>query len=107
MNEQLWWYLSRASGLVAWGLAMTSVVWGTALATRALGGRPKAPWLLDLHRHLGGLTVAFVGLHLGALAADSYVHFGWADLFVPWASSWRSTAVAWGSSPGGCWWSSR
>lgn len=96
MNEQLWWHLSRASGLVAWGLAMFTVLWGTALATRALGNRPKAPWLLDLHRHLAGLTVAFVALHLAALAADSYVHFGWADLFIPWASSWRSTAVAWG-----------
>jgi len=96
MNEQMWWYLSRASGLVAWALAMASVAWGTALATRALGQRPKAPWLLDLHRHLGGLTVAFVGLHLGALVADSYVHFGWADVFVPWASSWKATAVAWG-----------
>ena len=40
--------------------------------------------------------MAFVGLHLGALVADSYVHFGWADVFVPWASSWKSTAVAWG-----------
>ena len=96
MNEQLWWHLSRASGLVAWALSVASVLWGTALATRTLGNRPKAPWLLDLHRHLAGLTVAFVGLHLAALAADSYVHFGWADLFVPWASSWRSTAVAWG-----------
>lgn len=100
MNEQVWWHLSRASGLLAWG---------TALATRALGQRPKAPWLLDLHRHLGGLTVAFVGLHLGALVADSYVHFGWADVSVPWASSWKATAVAWRgvSSPGGSWWSSR
>lgn len=96
MNEQFWWYVSRSSGLVAWGLAMASVLWGTALATRVLAGRPKNPWLLDLHRHLAGLTVAFVGVHLGALAADNYVHFGWADLFLPWASSWRSTAVAWG-----------
>lgn len=96
MNEQFWWYLARATGLVAWGLSMASILWGTALATRVLGKRPPAPWLLDLHRHLGGLTVAFVGLHIGALVADSYVHFGWADVLVPWASAWKSTAVAWG-----------
>jgi sulfoxide reductase heme-binding subunit YedZ len=96
MNEQFWWYLSRASGTVAWFLAMASILWGTALATRVMGKRPPAPWLLDLHRHLAGLMVVFVGIHLAALAADSYVHFGWADLFVPWASAWKSSAVAWG-----------
>ena len=96
MNEQLWWYVARSSGIVAWALAMASVLWGTALATRALGPRPKAPWLLDLHRHLGGLTVLFVGVHLGALVADTYVHFGVADLLVPGASGWRTGAVAWG-----------
>ena len=35
-------------------------------------------------------------MHLGALVADSFVHFGVADLLVPFASSWKSGAVAWG-----------
>lgn len=96
MNEQFWWYASRSTGLVAWGLAVASVLWGIALATRALGDKAKAPWLLDLHRHLGGLTVLFTGFHLGSLVADSYVHFGLADLFVPFASTWKPGAVAWG-----------
>lgn len=96
MSEQFWWYVARSSGVVAWALALASVLWGIALATRALGDKPKAPWLLDLHRHLGGLTVAFTGIHLAALVADTYVHFGWADLFVPFVSGWRTGAVAWG-----------
>jgi DMSO/TMAO reductase YedYZ heme-binding membrane subunit len=75
---------------------MASVLWGIALATRALGSNPKAPWLLDLHRHLGGLTVLFTGIHMGALVADNYVHFGLADLLVPFASGWKTGAVAWG-----------
>ena len=96
MNEQFWWYVSRSAGIAAWGLALASVLWGIALATRALGANPKAPWLLDLHRHLGGLTVLFTGIHLGALVADNYVHFGLADLLVPFASAWKTGAVAWG-----------
>ena len=96
MNEQFWWYVARASGIVAWALAVASVLWGIALATRALGPKAKAPWLLDLHRHLGGLTVLFTGIHLGALVADNYVHFGLADLLVPFAADWRTGAVAWG-----------
>jgi predicted ferric reductase len=52
--------------------------------------------MLDLHRYLGGLSVAFVGLHLVALLADNFVQFSIADLLVPFATSYRTTAVAWG-----------
>lgn len=96
MDEKLWWYLSRATGLVAWGLAVASIVLGLALASRALGKRPPAPWLLALHRWTGGLTIAFTVGHVAALVADSFVHFGWVDVLVPFASSWRPAAVAWG-----------
>jgi DMSO/TMAO reductase YedYZ heme-binding membrane subunit len=96
MNEHVWWYVARATGIVAWAVSAASVLWGMALSTRALGARPRAPWLLDLHRFLGGLTVLFVGGHLGALVADSYVDFGVRDLLIPFASSWKPLPVAFG-----------
>jgi len=96
MNEHTWWYLARAAGIVAWLLATASVLWGMALSSRALGRRPKAPWLLDLHRFLGGLTVLFVVAHVGSLLADSYVHFTVRDVLVPFAASWKPAALAWG-----------
>jgi predicted ferric reductase len=95
-NEQFWWHVARSSGLVAWALAALAVLWGLALSTRALGKKPKAPWLLDLHRFLGGLTIVFVAVHLVALWADSYVEFDLAGLFVPLATPWKTGAVAWG-----------
>ena len=96
MTPQLWWYVARAAGLVAWGLAGASVVWGLIVSSRMAGKRPPAAWYVDLHRLLGGLTVWFTTLHLGALVADSYVHFGVADLLVPFASGWKPSAVALG-----------
>ena len=96
MNPQTWWYLARASGLVAWGLLSASVVWGLLLSTRLTKGRPTAAWILDLHRFLGGSAVIFTALHLAGLVADSYIHFGIADLLVPFASSWHPAAVALG-----------
>lgn len=96
MDPRFWWYLSRATGLVAWGLAVASILWGLALASRALGPRPRAPWLLALHRWLGGLTILFTAAHVGAIVADSYLPFGVTDVLVPFASRWRATAVAWG-----------
>jgi hypothetical protein len=96
VSAQTWWYVARASGIVAWALLVASVVWGVLLATRVLRPHDRPAWLLDLHRWLGGLAVAATGLHVAALVADTYVHFGAADVLVPFASSWRPLAVALG-----------
>ena len=96
MDPRIWWYLSRATGLVAWALAVASILFGLALATRALGPKPKAPWLLSLHRWLGGLTVLFTAGHVASIVADTFVHFGVADVLVPFASNWKPVQVAWG-----------
>lgn len=96
VSPQLWWYVARASGIVAWLMLTASVVWGVVLSTKAFPNRRRPAWLLDLHRWLGGLTVAFVAIHLTALVADSYVHFDLADLAVPFASDWKPGPVAYG-----------
>lgn len=96
LDPKVWWYLARATGLVAWALAVAAVLLGLALATRALGPKPKAPWLLSLHRWVGGLTILFVLAHIGSLVADSFVSFGLVDVLVPFSSSWKPVAVAWG-----------
>jgi predicted ferric reductase len=96
INPQFWWYLTRASGIVAWGLLTASALWGILLSTRLLKPYDRPAWLLDLHRWLGTLAVLGVGLHLVAIVADGYVHFGIADVLVPMATSWKPLAVAWG-----------
>lgn len=96
MNEKLWWYVARSSGIVAWGLVAASVFWGLFLSTRVLSKRPTPAWLLDLHRFLGGTSIVFTAVHLVALVADSYAHFDIVDLLVPMASEWKPGPVAWG-----------
>lgn len=95
-----WWYVSRASGIVAWALLALAVLWGLALSTRALGRRPPAPWLLDVHRFMGGLAVLFTIVHFGSLALDPWMtsEYGYTlvDAFVPFASQWKPGPVAWG-----------
>lgn len=96
MSEQIWWYTARATGLVALLLAAASIIWGLIYSSRIMEGRPTLRWTLDLHRYLGALTVTFVAVHMAALVADSYVHFGPSELLVPMASKWNPGAVAWG-----------
>lgn len=96
LNPQVGWYAARSSGLVAWALVTAGILWGLALSTRLIRKRGVPAWLLDLHRFLGTLSLVFVGVHLVALWADSYLVFAWGELFVPMASSYRPGAVAWG-----------
>jgi predicted ferric reductase len=82
--------------MVVWVLVTMSILWGLVLSSRLLRGRATPGWVLDLHRYLGGLSVAFVGIHIAGLVADNYVHFGWSEILVPMGVGWRPGAVAWG-----------
>jgi predicted ferric reductase len=90
------WYVARASGLVGWGLLAAATLWGLALSTKVLGTRPRPNWILDLHRWLGGVALIFTGVHVVALLADKYVHFGLNAVLIPLAAKWHPVAVAWG-----------
>ncbi len=92
----IWWYVARASGLMAWAMLTLTVVWGLLLSSKLLGRKPTPAWILDLHRFIGGATVVFTGVHLVAILADSYVHFDLVQILVPFASDWNPLAVAWG-----------
>ncbi len=94
MNEKIWWYLARSSGIVALVLLVATVVWGVALATRILKPHDRPAWLLDLHRWLAGSALVMTGLHLIGLMLDGYIDFGFADILVPGASTYRPVAVA-------------
>lgn len=94
--SKLTWYASRSSGLVAWAVVTASILWGLALSTRLIRRKGVPAWLLDMHKFLGTLSLVFVGVHILALWADSFVYFGPRELFVPMASEWRTGATAWG-----------
>jgi DMSO/TMAO reductase YedYZ heme-binding membrane subunit len=96
MSSHITWYAARASGFVSWGLLLAGMVWGLLLATRALGRRPTPAWILSLHRFLGALAVAFVGVHVGAILIDSYTNFSLVNVLVPFTGTWHPTAVAFG-----------
>lgn len=95
-DPRLWWWVTRASGIVAWVVVAAAVVWGLLASTKLIRRRGVPAWILDLHRYLGTLTIVFVVVHLGAIYLDSFVHFTPRQLFVPFAATWRPHAVAWG-----------
>jgi len=87
VSQHLAWYVSRATGIVAWGLIVASMVWGFLYATRVLGRKARPWWMLGVHRFLGALAIVFVLVHVLAIVADSYTSFGLVDALL------RSQAV--------------
>ncbi|MFQ5558923.1 MAG: hypothetical protein ACE5GB_15630, partial [Acidimicrobiales bacterium] len=100
MTQQVWWYATRAAGLMTWSTAVAAVLVGVLLSDRLLGNRPSGTGLVDAHRFLGGLSVAFLAIHLGALWADSVGDFGWREMILPEQSTWRTGAITWGVAAG-------
>lgn len=90
------WYVNRAAGIVAWVLLASSMLVGLLLSSRALGRKARPNWLTDLHRGLSGLAVVFVAVHVAGAIGDNFIHYGAADVLLPFASSWRPVAMAWG-----------
>lgn len=93
-----WWYLSRATGIVAAVLAVASLVWGLFFSSRNTGNKLKPNWWLALHNWLGGLTLAFIGLHMFVSFLDTTYGLRFIDLFIPsgkvgWAIGWGVVAT--------------
>ena len=85
-----WWYLTRATGIVAAILSVAALALGLYFSSRNTGTRQKPNWWLSLHNYLGGLTLGFVAAHMLFSVVDSTWGLRIIDLFVP------SGKVGWG-----------
>jgi DMSO/TMAO reductase YedYZ heme-binding membrane subunit len=94
VNDKIWWYLSRSSGIVALVLLVGTVVWGILLSTRVLKPHDRPAWLLDMHKWLGGSAMVMTVLHMLGLYLDGYIDYGFTELLVPGTSEYRPLAVA-------------
>ncbi|MGB6165577.1 MAG: 2Fe-2S iron-sulfur cluster-binding protein [Pseudonocardiaceae bacterium] len=83
-DSVVWWYVARASGLIAWVLLGASVVGGLLLATQLTRGRTRA-WAQRLHEFLGALVVVFTVIHLASVFASDQLRIGLRELLVPFA----------------------
>ncbi len=86
MSDQIFWFLSRSSGLMAWLAAAGAMLVGAMIPSRILGRRPTIPWLTDLHRMLGAMASVFLLIHMGTLWFDHFVAFRFDDLLIPFVA---------------------
>jgi predicted ferric reductase len=98
MSAQLWqqvtWDVARASGMVAYILLTLSVAVGLALSMRWQRLRWPRLFTNEMHRYLTLLSLVFIAVHVLAISVDPYIRFGWRDILVPFAASYRPVWVA-------------
>lgn len=82
-----YWYLSRASAMVAFVLLWASMTLGVSITNKLSRIWPGAPTSFELHQYVSLLGWAFAIFHVLVLLGDNYISYDVVQLFVPFASS--------------------
>lgn len=88
-SVHIWWYITRASGLMAYLLVWLSRLWGFAISSKIFDSFLKRVFIYDLHEHLSLLSLGFVVLHVVALLLDRVEPLKLVEVLVPFVSNYR------------------
>ena len=83
------WYAARASGVAAYVVLSLVVSLGLTLGGKAQSRRWPRFTVEDVHRFGGLLVGSLIGIHVIAIAADSFLPFSLVQLLVPFTSTYR------------------
>jgi sulfoxide reductase heme-binding subunit YedZ len=83
------WYAARASGVAAYVVLSLVVCVGLTLGGNAQSRRWPRFSVEDIHRFGGLLVGSLIGVHVLAIAADSFLPFSLTQLLVPFTSTYR------------------
>jgi methionine sulfoxide reductase heme-binding subunit len=83
------WYAARASGVAAHVVLSVVVCLGLTLGGKAQNRRWPRFSVEDIHRFGGLLVGSLIGVHVLAIAADSFLPFSLTQLLVPFTSTYR------------------
>ena len=84
------WYVTRASGIIAFLLLWLSTVWGLAVSNKILSPVLQGIFSFDFHEILSLLAIGFTMLHMGVLLFDAYMPYSLTQILVPFTSTYRS-----------------
>jgi predicted ferric reductase len=88
-SVQIWWYVTRASGIIAYLLLWLSTVLGLAVTSKYLDGMLDRLFAYDFHEFISLLAVAFTLVHVLVLTLDRYLPYSLAQILVPFISPYR------------------
>lgn len=91
------WYLTRASGLVAYTLLWASTATGLLQASGFVKRRVRPAAVLDFHDFLASLSLYAATVHSVVLLWDRYVGFTVTEILVPFVSGYKPLLVGIGT----------
>jgi predicted ferric reductase len=86
-EPKAYWYLSRASALVAYALLWMSMTLGLVITNKLARLWPGGPVAFDLHQFASLLALAFALFHALILMGDKYIDYTLAQVLIPFNSS--------------------
>jgi predicted ferric reductase len=86
-EPKAYWYLSRASAMVAYGLLWLSMALGLIITNKMARVWPGGPIAFDLHQFASLIGLAFALFHALILLGDKYINYDLAQVLVPFNSS--------------------
>jgi methionine sulfoxide reductase heme-binding subunit len=86
MSSTAFWYITRATGIVALVLLTSTMVLGLTTTTRARARNWPGFAQQELHRRISMISMIFLAIHVLTSILDTYVHIGWAAIVVPFTS---------------------
>jgi methionine sulfoxide reductase heme-binding subunit len=88
-SVQLWWFITRAAGIIAYLLLWFSTVWGLAVPSKLLDPLLDRMFTYDFHQTISLLSIGFLLLHVIVLTLDRYLPYSTWQILIPFLSPYR------------------
>ena len=88
-SVQIWWYVTRAAGIIAYLLLWFSTILGLAVTSKYLDEMLDRIFTYDFHEFISLLAVGFTLLHVLVLMLDKYMPYSLGQILVPFISPYR------------------
>ncbi len=95
-SVQVWWYVTRASGLTGYFLIWLSMIWGFAIPSKIFQPILEGIFSYDFHEHISLLGLGFVVLHVVVLLFDKFLPFNIIQILIPFTDTYRPLWVGLG-----------
>lgn len=95
-SVQIWWYVTRASGLTGYFLLWLSMVWGFGIGSKIFQPVLEGTFTYDFHEHLSLIGLGFIVLHVVVLLFDKFLPFNLIQILIPFTDSYRPLWVGLG-----------
>lgn len=96
-NTPVFWFASRAAGVVGYVLLWASTIWGILMSSRAVKELVSRPLAFTLHNVTAWLALGFSAAHAWALLGDRVVSFSLPGILLPFAASYEPALTGLGT----------